>query len=273
VTKLRQLEDERRSLLTQLLGPTWESMDYPLPSLESLVPLDGAILGALSPEMKLAVQNIERAALQRQTEYLAGRQAAGEPADPTELARLRLEARTALAAVLPPEALEEYLLRYSQEAIDLRRRLAGVETSPEDFRELFHALDPLGQEASLTRSDDPVAAKRCAELEQQRERAMQQVLGENRYEEYRLSQNALYQQAKSVAAAAGVSEEQIVPLAAIYRLTEIEESKIRNDASLSPEEKAVRLEAMGIAQQDSVRQLLGAEAYQRYVNTLKSPAQ
>jgi hypothetical protein len=47
--------------------------------------------------------------------------------------------------------------------------------------------------------------KRRAELDEERERSLRQVLGEERYEEYRLAQNPLYQQAKGVAAAAGVS--------------------------------------------------------------------
>jgi hypothetical protein len=270
VTKLRALEDERRELLTQLLGPEWESMDYPLPSLETLVPLDGPILGTLPAETKRAVQTIERAALQRRNEYLTARQEAGEPADPAELTRLRMEARAELAAVLPPDALEEYLLRYSQEATNLRRQLAGVETTPEEFRALFRAMDPLGQELATT-VPGVDAEKRRALLNEEREQSLRQVLGEERYEEYRLSQNLLYQQARSVAAAAGVSEDRIVPLAAIYRLTEIEEARIRSDVGLSPDEKAVRLEAMRIAQQDSMRQLLGDEAYQRYLESLRVP--
>lgn len=270
VTKLRALEDERRELLTELLGPAWESMDYPLPSLETLVPLDGEILGVLPAETKRAVQTIERAALQRRNEYLAARQEAGEPADAAELARLRMEARAELAAVLPPAALEEYLLRYSQEATNLRRQLVGVETTPEEFRALFRAMDPLGQELATT-VPGVDAEKRRALLNEEREQSLRQVLGEERYEEYRLSQNLLYQQARSVAAAAGVSEDRIVPLAAIYRLTEIEEAQIRSDVSLSPDEKAVRLEAMRIAQQDSMRQLLGDEGYQRYLESLRVP--
>ncbi|MCL4179828.1 MAG: hypothetical protein KJ072_19045 [Verrucomicrobia bacterium] len=273
VARIRELEDERRALLSRLLGPEWESMDYPLPSLETLVPLDGAVLGALSAEMKRAVQRIEREALQRQSEYLAAREAAGEQPDPAELARLRAEARGALAAVLPPEALEEYLLRYSQEATDLRRRLAGVDTSPEEFRALFRAIDPLGQELGTTSGAGGAdSLKRRSDLEQERERVLRQVLGEERYEEYRLVRNPLYQQARGVAAAAGVPDDRILPLAAIYRLTEIEEAQIRNDTSLSPDEKAVRLEAMRIAQQESVSQLLGAEGYQRYLNSLRVPS-
>ncbi len=273
VTKTRELEDERRALLTQLLGPDWESVDYPLPSLETLVPLDGPVLGALPAETKLAVQTIERSALQRQREYLAARQAAGEAPDPTELARLRMEARAALATALPPEALEEYLLRYSQEASDLRRRLAGVETTPEEFRKLFRAIDPLGQQLAMTNATpDALVGKRRTELEEERERSLQQVLGAERYEQYRTAQDPLYQQAKSVASAAGVPEDRILSLAAIYRLTEMEEARIRNDTSMSADEKALHLESTRIAEQDSVRQLLGPDAYQRYLGSLATPA-
>jgi hypothetical protein len=274
VTKLRELEDERRALLTRLLGPDWESADYPLPSLETLVPLDGPVLGSLPPETKRQVQAIERAALQRQTEYLTARQAAGEQPDPGDLARLRMEARSQLASVLPAEALEEYLLRYSQEAVNLRRQLAGVETSPEEFRALFRAVDPLAQEMAINSGAEGTnSPRRTAELTEERERSLREILGEERYEEYQLAQNPIYQQARGVVAAAGVSEEQIVPLAAIYRLTEIEEAAIRGDVALSPDEKAVRLEAMRIAQQDSVRQLLGDAAYLRYLQSLTPATQ
>lgn len=273
VSKLRALEDERRALLTQLLGPTWESMDYPLPSLETLVPLDGPVLGSLPPETKRTVQAIERAALQRQSEYLAAQAAAGEPPDAAELARMRAEARAELSEALPPDALEEYLLRYSYEATSLRRELAGVETTPEEFRALFRSLDPLGQELATMDGTATNAPRRRAELDEEKERSLREVLGESRYEEYRLAHNPLYQQAKSVAVAAGVSEDQIVPLAAIYRLTEMEETRIRSDDTLSPDDKALRLEAMRIAQQDSLRQLLGDEAYLRYLQSLRAPTQ
>jgi hypothetical protein len=228
----------------------------------------------LPPETKRAVQAIERAALQRQTEYLAARQAAGDQPDPGDLTRLRMEARAQLAAVLPADAMEEYLLRYSQEAINLRRQLAGVETSPDEFRALFQAIDPLSQEVAINSGAEGTnSAQRMQELEQEREGSLREILGEERYEAYQLAQNPIYQQARGVVAAAGVSEDQIVPLAAIYRLTEIEEAAIRGDAALSPDEKAVRLEAMRIAQQDSVRQLLGDAAYLRYLQSLRPATQ
>ena len=58
--KARELEDERRALLTRLLGTNWETGDLvsiPRPSRPGVV-LDGPVLGALSAETKQAIQDV-----------------------------------------------------------------------------------------------------------------------------------------------------------------------------------------------------------------------
>jgi hypothetical protein len=264
IDQIRALEDERRALLTSLLGPDWESADYPMPSIQTLTAMDGPILGELPAETRLAVQQIERAALERQQEYLNAQQAAELEPDPMQLARLRQQTRAELAEVLEPEALEEYLLRYSHEAAQLRRELRAFDPSPEEFRALFHARDPLEQQIAQLGSDpDPVTASQRQILEQEREKAMQRTLSPDRIEQYQLSQDLLYQQARDVARRAGVPDDQILPLTALYGLTEVETQRIRNDASLSPEQRVEQLEAARRAHENSLRELLGDEAYQQ----------
>jgi hypothetical protein len=267
IEQIRALEDERRALLTSLLGPDWESADYPLPPIETLAPMDGPILGTLPAETRLAVQQIERAALDRQEQYLASQETLGFQPDPIELAQLRQQTRAELAAVLDPEALEEYLLRYSHEASELRRQLRAFDPSPEEFRALFRALDPIDQQLALLGSDsNPVTAGQRQRLEAERERVAQTLLPADRREQYQLSQDPLYRQARDVARLADVSDDTILPLTALYGLTEVEIQRIRNDPSLSPEERTEQLEAARTARDDSVRELLGDEAYQRYLD-------
>src|SRR5512140_230365 len=58
--KSRELDDERRALLTRLLGTSWESGDLvnlPRPSRPGLL-LDGPVLGVLSAETKQTIQGI-----------------------------------------------------------------------------------------------------------------------------------------------------------------------------------------------------------------------
>lgn len=100
--KLRQLEQERRNLLTTLLGPNWESGDLvslPRPTRPS-IPLDGPVLGALPNDVKQAVEQFYAEATDRLDAYLAEQQRAGHPPDPAELARLRKQFRLELAGVL-----------------------------------------------------------------------------------------------------------------------------------------------------------------------------
>lgn len=264
INQVRTLEDERRALLTSLLGPDWESADYPMPSIETLAPLDGPILGELPAEIRLAVQQIENAALERREEYLAAREAAELEPDPMELARLRRQTRAELGAVLDPEALEEYLLRFSHEAAELRRNLRAFDPSPEEFRTLFHALDPLDQKmVQLGSNTDPVTVSHRQALEQEMDRIVQQLLPPERIEQYQLSQDPLYQQARDIARGAGAPPEQVLPLTAIYGLLEVETQRIRNDPALSPGEQSEQLEAARLAHQDSLRELLGDQAYRQ----------
>lgn len=259
------LEQERRDLLTQLLGPDWESADYPFPSAFALSPLDGAVLGRLSPSTKAAVHDIERSEQARLRIYLDEVAAAGDTPDGAVLAQIQLESRQELAQILGPGEMEEYLLRYTPTAVQLRASLQGVELSPDEFRSLFSAVDPL--ELSLARldADDPDYATQRESLEAQKAAALQDALGEDRYEAFRLSQDPLYQQAKTLVTQAGVQEDQILPVAAIVRLTNDELRRIRNDLSLTPEARLERLQATRDAQRESLRQLLGPEAVERYL--------
>ena len=123
--KARELEDERRSLLTRLLGGNWEAGDLvslPRPSRPGVV-LDGPVLGVLAPETKQAIQDVNLRSQERMEAYLDAQRRAGKTPDPVELAKLRQQTRDDLAHVLSPPELEEYLLRYSQDASELARRV------------------------------------------------------------------------------------------------------------------------------------------------------
>jgi hypothetical protein len=268
VEKIRSLENERRTLLTALLGPAWESTYYPYPASPNSPPLDGPILGALPNEVKQAVHDVESRSLQRREAYLSAQAQAGKEPDPAILARLRQETRTELAEILGPAQLEEYVLSYSNNAGQLRSELRGLETSADDFRKLFRACDPIDQELQgLAGNTDPESVKRRRELEQQRAAAIQEALGTEKFQEYRLSQDPIYRQTQAVARQAGAPAEKLMPLYEINQATETERARIRNDGNLSSEEKDEALRAVQTAQLNSLRRLLGEEAYQRYLNS------
>lgn len=268
--KLKALETERRTLLTALLGPDWESSYYPYPTYPNSPPLDGPVLGALSPQVKQAIRDIESRATDRRQAYLSALQKEGKQPDPSDLAGFRQQTRAELAQVLNPEQLEEYLLRYSSNAGALRGELHGLSVTPDQFRDLFRVSDPIDQQlALLANSTDPAAAKRRQELEQQRDQAIQETLGNEDYKKFRLLQDPVYREAQNLAQQSGAPPEKILPLYEINRATAQEQLSIRSDNSLTGDQREQKLEAVQIAQQNAVRRLLGDELFQRYLQSAK----
>jgi uncharacterized damage-inducible protein DinB len=270
--KLQTLDAERRTLLSTLLGPDWESSYYPYPAYPDTPPLDGPVLGALPPRTKQAVRDIESRATERRQAYLDSLQKEGRQPDPAELAKMRQQTRADLAQALSPEQLEEYLLRYSNHASSLRGELHGIANTPDQFRALFRLTDGIDQQLQLlSGTNDTAIVVRRQELEKQREQVLQQTLGTDDYKQYKLLQDSLYRQVQEVAQQAGTPADKIVPLYEISRATEQERQRIRDDGTLSDEQKEQALETVQAAQRNSWRKLLGDAFYQRYLQETTKP--
>jgi hypothetical protein len=262
--RARALKEERHALLSRLLGPNWESGDLanlPRPSRPGVV-LDGAVLGVLPAEVKQAVQDIGARAQDRLRDYLQSQSLAGKAADPAELAKLRQQTRDELARILTPQQLEEYLLRYSQNANNLRAEIGQLKyfnASPEEFRAVFRAADPYDQQLQLlpTGNDPNTVAQRNAVL-QQRENAIELALGRSRYEQFVLLQDPAYRDAFVAAQQAGSPESARV----LYQLnlaTAQQQSVVRGNTNLTPEQMAVELRRIELEQAKANAQALGQE--------------
>jgi LysM repeat protein len=264
VEKMRGLETDRRGLLTRLLGTNWESGDLinlPRPSRVAMT-LDGPVLGVLSADVKQSIQEISLGSQEKMQAYLEAQRAAGKEPDPVELAKMRLDTRNELARVLAPQQLEEYLLRYSQNANNLRSQLGQLEhfnPSPDEFRAVFRATDQLDQQlALLGNSDDPNLAAQRRSLEQQRENAIKLALGAKRYEQYHLLHDPVYRDAYAAAAEAGTPEAAqeiyVINLAAAE-----EQERIRTNATLTADQKKLELKRAELDQLRAAAESLGQE--------------
>lgn len=250
--KLVALDTERRALLTKLLGPDWESGDLtnlPRPSKPG-VALDGPVLGALPADTKQTVADISARAEQRMQQYIDSMRAAGKNPDPAELARLRQQTRNDLAAVLSPQQLEEYLLRYSQTANDLRATLGKLKyfnATPDEFRSIFRVSDPIDQQIELLGpGNDPITVAQRNSLLQQRDTAIKLALGADRYRQYVELHDPLYQQAMAQAIQNGDPGS----ADAIYGINLVaanQENQISN-ANLTDSQKAIELKQLELDQ-------------------------
>ena len=191
---------------------------------------------------------------------------------PRRQSRVLQNERARLQNWLTPVALNEYLLRYSPTAAQLRADTRGVNYSPEQFQNLFAAVDPiLLQPDYYYRGDNPDALGRQRALQAQYEGALQEALGGETYHALRLNQDPLYAATTAAAQQTGVPAQNIAKLYEINRATQAELDRIRKDATLSPDEKIDALATTRTEQQKAIQQLLGPEAFQRWLQTQTRP--
>ncbi len=259
--QLEKLEAERRRLLRELLGPNWE--------IDTGTDLDlrfsGPLLGTLSTDQKRLVT--EAAERGRELLEASERQAReeGKELDPIQIAKLRLQTRSELSRLLNPEQLEEYLLRYSVESEGIRRSLQGMEVTPEEFRGLFRAELALDQQrAELGEVTDAQKARLGEELKRQAEEMVTAALKPETYRLYKLNQDPVFREARETARGIGSNPETVLPIYEINHLVEEERQRVLGDQALSPEEQSEQLAGIYQQQLDSMRKLLGEEAFRRY---------
>jgi LysM repeat protein len=236
VARAEAIETERNALLTKLLGQDW-AKDRPGEQ-APVIAFVGPVLGNLPESVRESVANIAANSRDRIAAYLAQKQAGGEPPNEAEMARIREEVRQQLASVLNPQQLEEFLVRYSENAARLRQELAGFDASPEEFRALFRVVDSIDRESQLRFGGDDPASQRAREnLEAQRLAAIRNALGPERFQAYQTARDPAYREALAAAQQAGGNENTALALYEIQRATAEELSRITSDPTLTAAEK------------------------------------
>ena len=267
--KLRALDEERIELLTKLLGPGWE---IGLPEYQTAeVDLRGPYLDDLTPESRQAVEQVVNASQSREEAYLRERQKAGLGVDPKEMAKLQQQTRNELAQLLNPTQMEEYLLRYSPTAEQLRRGLRGFEPSADEFRQIFRNLDPVELQIQANYSaDDDATRKKREELQAQSDATIKQALGNERFQLYQLTRDPAFNQAREMAEQVGASAEAVLPVYQVNQLALAQQQRIQNDRSLSQEDRAKALQQVQDEQQKSIQVILTAKGASRRPNEAPS---
>ena len=255
LARARQIQADRAELLAKLLGPDWQQGRAPIdpPPLA----LAGPVLGSLPAEVKDRVQDIAARSRARVGNFIGQAESSGQQPGTVELAKMREETRAELAAILSPAQLEEFLLRYSESANQLRRELTGFNATPEEFRALFRAVDALDRVAQLGSGDESGGPQAAQNLEQQRLAAIRAALTPERFAAYQTLQDPVYRTALATAQRAGAGEEAAQALYEISRATREEFNRIRSDPKLTDAQKQQQLRETILEQQRARSLVLG----------------
>ena len=164
--------------------------------------------------------------------------------------------------MLSPPELEEFLLRYSQDANDLRAEFGELryfDPTADEFRAVFRATDALDQKIELLAdATDPASLEARKALEEQRANAIKLALGPERYVEYQMLQDPLYRDAVAAAEDAGTPDA-AQAIYAINLATLAEQNRIRGDTNLTAEQKSIELKRIELEQLEANTVAAGQE--------------
>jgi hypothetical protein len=175
------------------------------------------------------------------------------------------ESETALAAVLTPEELLDYNLRFSMTANMMRMQLAGFEPTEQEFLELFKKRKAYDDEfgmpgmTALGKSEKEKADAAKKELDAQDKAS----LGDTRYADYERSQDYSFQSIYRVADKNGLTKDDAVK---VYDMKNSprQAKKVRVDQSRSPRHAPPLCRAS--APKPKCIALYWSKAYDAYVN-------
>jgi hypothetical protein len=266
--KLEAIEADRRRVLDLLLGPGWDRKNNEVIAAGGGITLTGPILGDLPLYMKNAVLTIAARAQLKIEAYQAEQTRQNKPVDPMLMVRLREEPLLQLASVLSPAQYEEYALRYSPGAQQLRDQMRSMELSRNQFHDLFNAISSInGQPVFYYDGTDSVLLRQRQQLRAQSDAIIKTTLGEAVYAAYQLNQDPLYRSSKATAEQLGVPEASVQSIYEINRATQSELDRIRKDPNMTSDEKVEALSQTQVEQQQSLQQILGPEAFERWLQT------
>jgi hypothetical protein len=273
-TKLRALDKEKSALLKELLGidPIKERQKE-----NGYVDYWDRIYGFLSEEKQQQVRDISDQ-FDQKIQPLYRMQMRDED-DEKEIRKLLREKLAAMASVLSPQELEQYELRASQIATQMRYDLDGFEPTQQEFQEIYKLRKQREEDLAYVydQDDNEAQAKRKKAVDEVEEQ-LKNMLGEQRFAEYKRAQDYSYKELVRLL------ERDNLPTLLAAKVHEWKTGsedavkRIRNDPSLTQEQRNEALQALRAEAEDALTRQLGEKVFSNYrrnggswLNNIASP--
>ncbi|HMP83266.1 MAG TPA: hypothetical protein PKA41_11250 [Verrucomicrobiota bacterium] len=260
IEQTQALNKEKRALLMELLGyAPDDKMDF----MAGFNPFE-RMLDFLPAGTQTEVMDIYMKYQARQAKLFEG---GGMDEDSMkEMAKLQRQMDAELAALMSPKDYEEYQLRMSQTAMTMRMQLGSFDPDEQEFRDIFALRKQYDDEFGVmdfgTQSKEEREKAQAAQ--QARDAQIKALLGDARYAEYERAQDWNYQQLYRLTDKAGLPKESAVKVYDMKKTAETEARNIRNDKSLTQEQKTAALKAIRTETESAVQTVLGDKTWTSY---------
>ncbi|MEO6035379.1 MAG: hypothetical protein ABIQ35_09000 [Verrucomicrobiota bacterium] len=259
--KRNALEQEKRELIKELLGVDYESE---LARLSGRPSNDDLRYGFLAPEM----QEKTKALRQKYREMERSLFADGgmTPENRGKFMALRAESETEMAKLLGPADFEQYQLRNSFTARNMRDNLSGFQPSEEEFKQIFQTRKAFDDQYAFNRDGgDSANAQERKAAQQKMDEQLKSVLGDARFRDYQLSQDGRYRDTFDFTQKYNLPRETTDTLYQVRVAAEQEKQRIQKDTSLTGDARTAALAGLSADTRAALGQTLGQEAMVNYV--------
>jgi hypothetical protein len=257
---LQALEEEKRSLVKDLLALDWDQNAYDLWVSQ---PLQEFRLGFLPyPKRMMILNKISR--LVHLGEDLR-RASSGVllPGDRTDLQSFCADIINSLA----PSEWEELRLRMLDDNQYGSNRLMGAEISGAEHRQILalrtKGLDPL--QRMLPEFDHTTWNRQQQAAEEESEPTLRRTLGDDRYLAYVRAENFYFQKACELTQSAQMPVEAAIKVYEIRQETFERRQQLDADSSLAAEDRHTALQLLGTNAKAAILTVLGQDLSQRYL--------
>jgi hypothetical protein len=259
--ELRALARDEQKALKELLGPDAEN---------NIAAALRRIMPELSPEKIEQLAQIRERYLEQRSALYANVSGPTLPDEYEKINALDKAMRGEFAAVLTPQELEDYNLRDSRTAVQLRNNLAAFNPTEQEFRTLFKlqsAFDEQYGQMGPGMSSDQMRAR--SEAQRQLNEQIKAALGGERYADYQRSTDYNFRRTTQLVARLNLPPETANELYALQQSVQQQAMDARRMAT-SPSERTAQLSALAT---DAEAKLLaklgpsGLEAYQQYAGS------
>jgi hypothetical protein len=255
--QMEQLRNEEREALRELLGAN-AGKDFD--ELRGVEPSHyDTTLGFLSQDKRDQLYELDRQYQQKRAVVELQQRAGQLTWEEQGVKHVELQKRKedAIKSLLSPEELEEYKMRTSEHTYLLAVGRAAFEATEEEFRKIFKIEEQFGQNVQAGEKPNP-------KIEEPFQNALRQALGEQRYADYKLSQQPEYFRAYDVVQSFNLPKETVRTVYDINHDAYQAANTILNDQTLSSDARQSALNELRSKIEAANIQVLGEEAFNQY---------
>jgi hypothetical protein len=259
--KRRELEREKRALIKELLGVDYESE---VARWSGRPDEDEWRFGFLSADKQAQLQALQDKYRELERAAWGEGRDRNNPEARARLVALRAQREAEMAQILGPQDYQEYQLRNSPIARNMRENLAAFQPSEEEFRKIFELRKGLDDQFGAMRDGSDVGVREQRQLAQQQlDQQIQEALG-SRYAAYEMSQDPRYRELHEFAERNSLPQETVQSVYDVRRTAEEMRRTLERDATLAPEQRVAALTALANETRNALNSTMGEQAFKEY---------